>query len=139
LNLLFRCASFVIQAWIGEIHAVGFAQFPPEGLNGLPTSMTSIDQLANLATRLIFTSTCQHSATHTEALDLYGFVPGVPAMMRQPPMTRRRAVTKDSIARTLPDQFPDAYYGSLATVLQIHRPEEVSFVHRCFLCLRLRE
>jgi len=30
------------------------------------------------------------------------------------------------LSRTLPDQFPDAYYGSLATVLQIHRPEEVS-------------
>jgi len=46
-------------------------------------------------------------------------------MMRVPPMTRRHTVNKELISRTLPDQFPDVYYGSLATVLQIHRPEEV--------------
>ena len=119
-----RCA----QAWIEEVHDVGFAgvasQSPPRRCR-IPTAIGSIAELAGVATKLIFASTVQHSATHTEALDLYGLVPGVPAMMRAPPATRRGVVTRDVLARTLPDQFPDAYYGSLATVLQIHRPEEV--------------
>ena len=119
------CCASCFQAWISEIHSTGFASFPAESLIGLPTVISTLAELSNLTTRLIFSSTCQHSATHTEALDLYGFVPGVPAMMRQPPMTRKHESNKETIARTLPDQFPDAYYGSLATVLQIHRPEEV--------------
>jgi len=116
---------YLFQLWIEEVHDVGFAGVSAERRCRIPTSIRSITQLSNLATKLIFASTCQHSATHTEALDLYGFVPGVPAMMRAPPTSRRGTVTKDVFARTLPDQFPDAYYGSLATVLQIHRPEEV--------------
>ena len=114
------------QSWIEEVHDVGFAGVSSERRCQIPTCIRTISELSNLATKLIFASTCQHSATHTEALDLYGFVPGVPAMMRAPPMTRRHNVTKEVFSRTLPDQFPDAYYGSLATVLQIHRPEEVS-------------
>ena len=108
---------------MAEVHDVGFAGLERDCQ--VPRCLRSIGELAHLATKLIYASTCQHSATHTEALDLYGFVPGIPAMMRQAPTTRRRAVTRDVFARTLPDQFPDAYYGSLATVLQIHRPEEV--------------
>jgi len=115
----------VYKSWIEEVHDVGFAGLSPERRRQIPTRLRTISELSNLATKLIFVSTCQHSATHTEALDLYGFVPGVPAMMRAPPMTRRHATTKEVFSRTLPDQFPDAYYGSLATVLQIHRPQEV--------------
>jgi len=115
----------MFQSWIEEVHDVGFTGVTSESRFQIPTSLRSISELANLTTKLIFASTCQHSATHTEALDLYGFVPGVPAMMRAPPTTRRNSVTKGVFSRTLPDQFPDAYYGSLATVLQIHRPEEV--------------
>jgi len=39
-------------------------------------------------------------------------------------MTVKKKTTRDVIVKTLPDQFPDAYYGSLATLLQVHRPDE---------------
>ena len=113
------------QSWIEEVHDVGFAGVSSSSRCQIPRHIGSIGELSSVATRLIFASTVQHSATHTEALDLYGFVPGVPATMRAPAVTRRGAVNKETFTRTLPDQFPDAYYGSLATVLQIHRPEEV--------------
>jgi len=118
-----------LQAWIDEISRVGFGTLTTEQRQSL--SLTSLSELAGLMTKLIFAMTCQHSATHTEALDLYGFIPGIPAMMRQPPMSRKKSVTKDAIVKTLPDQFPDAYYGSLATLMQVHRPEEVHVNQGC--------
>ena len=98
---------------------------PLEDLN-LPQKMSSVKELTKLVTKLIFTATCQHSATHTEALDLYGFIPTVPSMMRTTPMYRKNMTSRDYIIQTLPDQFPDAYYGSLSTLLQVHKPEEVN-------------
>jgi len=75
---------------------------------------------------VIFTLTAQHSATHMDAMDLYGFIADVPAMMRRPPPTRRDfPVSRDELSATLPDQFPDAYYVALAFVIQVHKPDEV--------------
>jgi len=89
----------------------------------------SLSQLADIVCRVIFTLTVLHSATHMDALDLYGFMPDVPAMMRRPLPTRRDfVVTRDELAATLPDQFPDAYYVSLAFVVQVNKPDEVSDV-----------
>lgn len=99
----------------------------PEMAN-VPHSIQTIDELSDIVTKLIFTTTCQHSATHTEAMDLYGFIPGIPAMMRQPPMSRKQMCTREFIGKCLPDQFPDAYYGSLSTLLQVHKPDEVSIL-----------
>ena len=97
---------------------------PLEDLN-LPKEITTVEELSKLVTKLIFTATCQHSATHTEAMDLYGFIPMVPSMMRNPFMHKRNMSSREYITQTLPDQFPDAYYGSLSTLLQVHKPEEV--------------
>ena len=99
----------------------------PEMAN-VPQSIQTIDELSDIVTKLIFTTTCQHSATHTEAMDIYGFIPGIPAMMRQPPMSRKQMCTREFIGKCLPDQFPDAYYGSLSTLLQVHKPDEVSIL-----------
>ena len=89
-------------------------------------AVSSLGQLADLVSRLIFTLTAQHSATHMDAMDLYGFIPDVPAMMRRPLPTRPDfSVTRDELSATLPDQFPDAYYVALAFVIQVHKPDEV--------------
>ena len=90
-------------------------------------SVTSVGQLTGVVSRIIYTLTALHSATHMDALDLYGFMPDVPAMMRRPlPNRRDFVVTRDELAATLPDQFPDAYYVSLAFVIQVNKPDEVT-------------
>ena len=62
-----------------------------------------------------------------DAMDLYGFMADVPAMMRRPIPTRRDLrVTRNELSATLPDQFPDAYYVALAFVIQVHKPDEVA-------------
>ena len=116
------CTCF--QSWLTELIEVGFSghRSAREDL-----VVNSVDQLTELISRVIFTLTAQHSATHMDAMDLYGFMPDVPAMMRRPVPTRRDfRVTLDELSATLPDQFPDAYYAALATVIQVHKPDEVT-------------
>jgi len=119
--------AFVVmwtQSWLTELVEVGFAGHRSARHD---LAVSTLDQLTDLVSRLIFTLTAQHSATHMDALDLYGFIPDVPAMMRRPVPTRRDfTVTRDELAATLPDQFPDAYYVALAFVIQVHKPDEVS-------------
>ena len=102
-------------------------------------TVTSLSQLTDVVSRVIFTLTAQHSATHMDALDLYGFMPDVPAMMRRPLPTRRDfTVSRDELAATLPDQFPDAYYVSLAFVIQVNKPDEVTSLAAVTLLLLLK-
>ena len=114
-----------VQSWLTELVEVGLCGHADARRS---LAATSVAQLAHLLSRLVFTLTAGHSATHVDALDLYGFVPDVPAMMRRPPPARRRGgvPSRDDLAATLPDQFPDAYYVSLAFVIQVNKPDEVS-------------
>ena len=116
-----------LRAWIDDLNTSGFAGLSDRARAGLPRQFYDVTQVVDLVARVMFTLTARHSATHIDALDLYGFVPDVPGMMRRPPPTggTRQTVTRDDIAATLPDQYPDAYYASLAFVMQNHKPNEV--------------
>jgi len=113
----------VCKAWLTELIEVGFSGHRSARAE-LPVS--TLDQLTKLVSSVMFTLTAQHSATHMDAMDLYGLMPDVPAMMRRPPPTHRQLnITRDLLSATLPDQFPDAYYVALAFVIQVHKPDEV--------------
>jgi len=113
------------QSWLTELIEVGFSRHHSARHD---LAVSSTNQLTDLLSRVIFTLTAQHSATHMDALDLYGFIPEVPAMMRRAPPMRRDGprVTHHELRATLPDQFPDAYYVALAFVIQVHKPDEVT-------------
>lgn len=137
LNIFYKTDEDVqmdseIQAWIEDIHERGFSGLSSHQREGLPRTFDNVDQLSETMTKILFTSTCQHSATHSEALDMYGFLPLTPAMMRLPPPTKKRMVGREIIVKTLPDQSPEAYYGSLANVMQFHKPDAVS--HLKYIC-----
>ena len=115
----------LLQAWLRELRDVGFCGH--RAARDIPATLTSIDQLADLVSKVIYTLTGLHAATHYDALDLYGFMPSVPAMMRRaPPTSRDIAVSRDGLSATLPDQFPDAYYTALAFNIQVHKSDEVT-------------
>ena len=83
-------------------------------------------ELAEMLATIIFTVACQHSATHSDALDLFGFIPDVPAMMRKSPKTSNFCnIDVDSLTHTLPDQYPEAYYASLLFILNVYKPDQV--------------
>jgi hypothetical protein len=114
-----------IQAWIRAIHDNGFPHFNDQQRQGLPRTFNSLDELAEVVTMVMFTLTCGHSASHSDAMDLYGFMPDVPALMRQPPPTSRNVpVGREMFSSVLPDQNPDAYYGSLAFTMLVYEPDE---------------
>lgn len=116
-----------LNDWLRELNEVGFADMSERQRSGLPRVLAGVDELADLVAKVIFTLTCQHSATHSDAMDYHGFVPDIPAMMRLPPPdSKDYVVDRDVLTKTLPDQFPDAYFGTLAFVLNIHKPDEVS-------------
>ena len=123
-----------LQNWMSDIWGNGFAQAPGLAAS-LPSKLSSICELADLVTKLLFTLTCQHNATTAEAMDLYGFLPLVPAMMRQPIPTRRGVVGRDLIVKTLPEQSPEAYYGSLAYALAMCKAENVSTFKKKYDCI----
>jgi len=117
------CGCVYCQSWLTELIEVGFSGHLSARHD---LAVTSLSQLTDLVSRVIFTLTAQHSATHIDAMDLYGFAADVPAMMRRPvPSRRDLAVSRDELSATLPDQFPDAYYVALAFVVQVHKPDEV--------------
>lgn len=92
------------------------------------------DELAEMLATIIFTVVCQHSATHSDALDLFGFVPDVPAMMRKSPkLSNLYNLDVNSLTQTLPDQYPEAYYASLLFILNVYKPDQVSHFLGVFL------
>ena len=119
-----------IHDWMSDIHNNGFPYLNDAQRCGLPLRLTSVAELARVVTKIIFTSTCFHSATHQDALDLFGFLPLVPALMRQLPPNRRAQCNREYITKTLPEQSPEAYYGSLANVMQQCKPDEVRFTDK---------
>jgi len=122
------------QSWLTELTEVGFSNHSSARDH---LRADSINQLTQLVSRVIFTLTAHHSATHMDAMDLYGFIADVPAMMRRPVPTCRDefTVSRDDLSATLPDQFPDAYYVALAYVIQVHKPDEVPHTFSFFLSL----
>uniref|UniRef100_A0A3Q4GAF0 Arachidonate 12-lipoxygenase n=1 Tax=Neolamprologus brichardi TaxID=32507 RepID=A0A3Q4GAF0_NEOBR len=81
-----------LQAWIRDITE-----------EGLPSKLSSREELCTLLAVAIFTSTAQHAATNNGQFDWCAWIPNTPCTMRQPPPTDKDAVTMDMIMATLPD------------------------------------
>ncbi|XP_023279662.1 arachidonate 5-lipoxygenase-like [Seriola lalandi dorsalis] len=89
-----------LQAWIRDISQEGFTELPNFGL---PSMLSTREELSTLLTVAIFTSTAQHAATNNGQFDWCAWVPNTPCTMRQPPPTDKDAVTMEMIMATLPD------------------------------------
>ncbi|ESO01912.1 hypothetical protein HELRODRAFT_66358, partial [Helobdella robusta] len=119
-----------LASWFDELSNFGFPGhfFPNDSsLNKKPSNLK---ELGELLSSIIFTITCQHSATHSDALDLFGYVPDVPAMMKAPPITKEfKNIDSQYLAHVLPEQFPEAYYTSLLFIMNAHKPDEVYLIN----------
>ena len=115
-----------IQSWIRDITENGFPSNAENRNLGLPEMLTSVSELADLLTKLLFTCTCKHAATHSEAVDMYGFEPKVPASMRAAPPTARGQAKKDMLTATLPEQDGDRYNAVVAYIMSVQKADEVN-------------
>ena len=93
-----------IQSWIFDVHKNGWRVNEGHLDHGVPKSITSFDQLVEILTTLCFTSSCQHAAVNFSQNDHYGFIPNAPALMRQPPPTKKGSASLESILESLPNK-----------------------------------
>ena len=93
-----------IQSWIFDVHKNGWRVNEGHLDHGVPKSITSFDQLVEILTTLCFTFSCQHGAVNFSQKDHYGFTPNAPALMRQPPPTKKGGASLKSILQSLPNK-----------------------------------
>ena len=122
-----------IQAWILDLHNNGYALREGETDHGIPSSLTSIEQLTHLLTMVIFTCACQHAAVNFSQMDSLGFPPSSPALMRQPPPTEKGKLTLKDMVKSLPTKHQTGV--TIVTLYDLTRiyPDEVNkrvFIHR---------
>ncbi|XP_053199449.1 arachidonate 12-lipoxygenase, 12S-type [Scomber japonicus] len=89
-----------LQAWIRDITQEGFTELPNFGM---PSQLSTREELITLLAVIILTATTQHAATNNGQFDWCAWVPNTPCTMRRPPPTDKDAVTMDMIMATLPD------------------------------------
>ncbi|XP_078369939.1 allene oxide synthase-lipoxygenase protein-like isoform X2 [Oculina patagonica] len=106
-----------LQAWVKDIHDNGFPVREGDVDHEFPKSLQTCDQLIHMLTCVIFTCSCQHAAEHFGMMDVAGFVPNIPFLMRQPPPTEKNEVTLKSIMETLPDKSQAALQIAFMYVL----------------------
>ena len=108
-----------IQAWILDLHNNGYPLREGETDHGIPSSLTSIKQLTHLLTMVIFTCACQHAAVNFSQMDVYGFPPNSPALMRQPPPTKKGIVGIADLMKCLATKHQSSV--TIATVYDLTR------------------
>lgn len=116
-----------LQAWILDLHDNGYPVREGETNHGFPSSVASIEQLTHLLNIIIFTCACQHAAVNFSQMDTFGFPPNSPALMRQPPPTKKDSVTMNDVMKSLPSKHQAGV--TIATVYDLTRifPDEVNW------------
>ncbi|XP_028996207.1 arachidonate 12-lipoxygenase, 12S-type [Betta splendens] len=111
-----------LQAWIKDISQEGFADLPSFGL---PSKLSTREELCTLLTVAVFTSTAQHAATNNGQFDWCAWVPNTPCTMRQPPPTDKDAVTMEMIMATLPDVSQSCMQMAITWHLGRRQPDAI--------------
>lgn len=113
-----------LQAWITDLHDNGYPVREGESDHGFPASVNTADQLNKLLTIIVFTCSCQHAAVNFSQMDSFGFPPNSPALMRQPPPTKKNSVTMKEVMKSLPNKHQAGVI--IATVYDLTRifPDE---------------
>lgn len=106
-----------LQAWIKDVHDNGLPVREGDVDHEFPKSLQSRDQLVHMLTCVMFTCSCQHAAVNFGLMDVTGFVPFTPSLMRQPPPTKKNEATLKSIMATLPNKSQASQQIALVYVL----------------------
>ena len=114
-----------LQAWIKDVHDNGLPVREGDVDHEFPKSLQSRDQLIHMLTCVVFTCSCQHAAVNFGLMDVTGFVPFTPSLMRQPPPTKKNEATLKSIMKTLPNKSQAAHQIALVYVLTRFAEDEV--------------
>ena len=75
---------------------------------------------------IIFTCSCQHAAVNFSQMDVYGFIPNAPGLLRKPPSANKGEVNLRYIMETLPTKHQGCVYIAVLHDLTRIYPTEVS-------------
>ncbi|KAJ8282019.1 hypothetical protein COCON_G00045380 [Conger conger] len=128
-----------LQAWTRDITQEGHGDNPQFGL---PSELTSKEELITLLSVVIFTASIQHAATNNGQFDWCAWVPNTPCTLRQPPPTDKNAVTMEMIMSTLPDASQSCVQMAICWQLSRAQPDAIpigQYVEEYFTEPRARE
>ena len=111
-----------LQSWVMDIHDNGFPVRESDVDHEFPRSLQTRDQLVHVLTCIVFTCSCQHAAVNFPQMEITGFIPNIPPVMRLPPPTRKNEATLKSIMDTLPNKWQAGWH--IATVYTLTRIAE---------------
>ena len=117
-----------LQAWLQDAQENGFP-IGERGIKGdheLPKSLATIDQLVHVLTCIVFTCSCQQAAVNFGLMDVAGFIPNTPHLMRRPPPTKKNEASLESIMKTLPNKSQAAHQIAFLYVTIKFAEDEVS-------------
>ena len=92
----------------------------------LPKSLATIDQLVHVLTCIVFTCSCQQAAVNFGLMDVAGFIPNTPHLMRRPPPTKKNEASLESVMKTLPNKSQAAHQIAFLYVTTKFAEDEVS-------------
>ena len=120
-----------LQAWIQDLGHNGLTEWDyidgdDPDQHGIPSALTSLDELLHYLTIFVFTASAQHAALSSGMMDYYSYVPNAPTMMMTSPPAIKGMVTSTYLKKALPSRGKTAEIIAACYTLSRHGKHEVS-------------
>ncbi|XP_058613715.1 hydroperoxide isomerase ALOXE3 isoform X2 [Onychostoma macrolepis] len=103
-----------LQDWIKEIFIHGFLE---QSSTGIPQCFSTVEEVIQFVTMVIFTVSAQHSALRAGQFDYGSWFPNAPGSLKRPPPTSKGSSEKNTLLDTLPDMNTSACLVSVFWLL----------------------
>ncbi|XP_077460931.1 arachidonate 12-lipoxygenase, 12R-type-like [Stigmatopora argus] len=88
-----------LQTYIEDIFKFGFLS---NTKSGIPQRFTTVSDLIQFVTMVIFTCSAQHAAVNSGQYDYGGWMPNTPSTLQQAPPSKKCKATENTVLQTLP-------------------------------------